>query len=161
MQFRLDKVLAQIHVLEGLMIAYLNIDEVIKIIREEDKPKAVLMKRFKLSDIQADAVLDLKLRKLAKLEEIKIKGELDELNDERQQLDTTLGSSQRLKTLVRKEIEADAAEYGDDRKSPLKEGVEAKAIDETSLVPTEPVTIILSDKGWVRAAKGHEVDPNH
>ena len=159
LQFRLDKVLAQIHVLEGLMIAYLNIDEVIKIIREEDKPKAVLMKRFKLSDIQADAVLDLKLRKLAKLEEIKIKGELDELSDERQQLDTTLGSSQRLKTLVRKEIEADAAEYGDDRKSPLKEGVEAKAIDETSLVPTEPVTIILSDKGWVRAAKGHEVDP--
>ncbi len=159
LQFRLDKVLAQIHVLEGLMIAYLNIDEVIKIIREEDKPKAVLMKRFKLSDIQADAVLDLKLRKLAKLEEIKIKGELDELSDERKQLDTTLGSSQRLKTLVRKEIEADAAEYGDERKSPLKEGVEAKAIDETSLVPTEPVTIILSDKGWVRAAKGHEVDP--
>jgi topoisomerase IV subunit A len=159
LQFRLDKVLALIHVLEGLMIAYLNIDEVIKIIREEDKPKAVLMKRFKLSDIQADAVLDLKLRKLAKLEEIKIKGELDELSDERKQLDTTLGSSQRLKTLVRKEIEADTAEYGDERKSPLKEGVEAKAIDETSLVPTEPVTIILSDKSWVRAAKGHEVDP--
>jgi topoisomerase IV subunit A len=159
LQFRLDKILAQIHVLEGLMIAYLNIDEVIQIIREEDKPKAVLMKRFKLSDIQADAVLDLKLRKLAKLEEIKIKGELGELSDERKQLDTTLGSSQRLKTLVRKEIEADTAEYGDDRKSPLKEGVEAKAIDETSLVPTEPVTIILSDKGWVRAAKGHEVDP--
>jgi topoisomerase IV subunit A len=159
LQFRLDKVLAQIHVLEGLMIAYLNIDEVIQIIREEDKPKAVLMKRFKLSDIQADAVLDLKLRKLAKLEEIKIKGELGELNDERKQLDTTLGSNQRLKTLVRKEIEADASEFGDKRKSPLKEGVEAKAIDETSLVPTEPVTIILSDKGWVRAAKGHEVDP--
>ncbi|MFT5395442.1 MAG: topoisomerase-4 subunit A [Gammaproteobacteria bacterium] len=159
LQFRLDKILAQIHVLEGLMIAYLNIDEVIQIIREEDKPKAVLMKRFKLSDIQADAVLDLKLRKLAKLEEIKIKGELGELSDERKQLDTTLGSSQRLKTLVRKEIEADTAEYGDVRKSPLKEGVEAKAIDETSLVPTEPVTIILSDKGWVRAAKGHEVDP--
>lgn len=159
LQFRLDKVLAQIHILEGLMIAYLNIDEVIKIIREEDKPKAVLMKRFKLSDIQADAVLDLKLRKLAKLEEIKIKGELDELNDERKQLDTTLGSAQRLKTLVRKEIEADAAEFGDERKSPLKEGEEAKAIDETSLVPTEPVTIILSEKGWVRAAKGHEVDP--
>lgn len=159
LQFRLDKVLAQIHVLEGLMIAYLNIDEVIQIIREEDKPKAVLMKRFKLSDIQADAVLDLKLRKLAKLEEIKIKGELDELSEERKQLDTTLGSNQRLRTLVRKEIQADATEYGDERKSPLKEGVEAKAIDETSLVPTEPVTIILSDKGWVRAAKGHEVDP--
>lgn len=160
LQFRLDKVLAQIHILEGLMIAYLNIDEVIKIIREEDKPKAVLMQRFKLSELQADAVLDLRLRKLAKLEEIKIKGELDELSEERKQLDKTLGSSQRLKTLVRKEIEADATEYGDVRKSPLKEGVEAKAIDETSLVPTEPVTIILSDKGWVRAAKGHEVDPD-
>lgn len=159
LQFRLDKILAQIHILEGLMIAYLKIDEVIKIIREEDKPKAVLMKRFKLSDIQADAVLDLKLRKLAKLEEIKIKGELDELKAERKQLDKTLGSNQRLKTLVRKEIEADAKEYGDDRKSPLKEGEEAKAIDEQTLIPTEPVTIVLSEKGWVRAAKGHEVDP--
>ena len=159
LQFRLDKVLGQIHVLEGLMTAYLKIDEVIQIIREEDKPKAVLMKRFNLSDIQADAVLDLKLRKLAKLEEIKIKGELDELDDEHKQLDTTLASNQRLKTLVRKELEADASEYGDERKSPLKEGIEAKAIDETSLVPTEPVTIILSVKGWVRAAKSHEVDP--
>lgn len=159
LQFRLDKVLAQIHVLEGLMIAYLNIDEVIQIIREEEKPKAELMKRFKLSEIQAEAILDLKLRKLAKLEEIKIKGELDELKDERKQLETTLGSNQRLKTLVRKEIEADAETYGDDRKSPLNEAVEAKAIDEQSLIPTEPVTIILSDKGWVRAAKGHEVDP--
>ncbi len=159
LQYRLDKVLAQIHVLEGLMIAYLNIDEVIQIIREEDNPKAELMKRFKLSDIQADAVLDLKLRKLAKLEEIKIKGELDELSAERKELDKTLGSALRLKTLVRKEIEADAKEFGDDRQSPLKEGVEAKAIDQNSLVPTEPVTIILSDKGWVRAAKGHEVDP--
>lgn len=159
LQFRLDKVLAQIHILEGLMIAYLNIDEVIQIIREEDNPKAELMKRFKLSDIQADAVLDLKLRKLAKLEEIKIKGELDELNVERKELETTLGSTQRLKTLVKKEIQADAEEFGDDRKSPLKEGAEAKAIDETSLIPTEPVTIVLSEKGWVRAAKGHEVDP--
>jgi topoisomerase IV subunit A len=159
LQFRLDKILSQIHILEGLMIAYLNIDEVIKIIREEDKPKAVLMKRFKFSDIQADAVLDLRLRKLAKLEEVKIKGELDELKAERKQLDKTLGSNQRLKTLVRKEIETDAKQYGDDRKSPLKEGVEARAIDEQTLIPTEPVTIVLSDKGWVRAAKGHEVDP--
>ncbi len=159
LQFRLDKVLAQIHVLEGLMIAYLNIDEVIKIIREEDEPRAVLMKRFKLSEIQADAILDLKLRKLAKLEEFKIKGELDDLKKERKTLETTLGSNQRLKTLVKKEIQADAEQYGDDRKSPLKEAEEAKAIDATSLVPTEPVTIILSEKGWVRAAKGHEVDP--
>ena len=159
LQFRLDKVLAQIHILEGLMIAYLNIDEVIQIIREEDNPKAELMKRFKLSEIQADAVLDLKLRKLAKLEEIKIKGELDELSAERKELEKTLGSTQRLKTLVKKEIQADAKDFGDDRKSPLKEGAEAKAIDETSLIPTEPVTIVLSEKGWVRAAKGHEVDP--
>jgi topoisomerase IV subunit A len=159
LQYRLDKVLAQIHILEGLMIAYLNIDEVIQIIREEDKPKEVLMKRFKLSDIQADAVLDLKLRKLAKLEEIKIKGELDELSAERKELEKTLGSAARLKTLVKKEIDADAKEFGDDRQSPLKEGVEAKAIDQNSLIPTEPVTIVLSEKGWVRAAKGHEVDP--
>lgn len=159
LQFRLDKVLAQIHILEGLMIAYLNIDEVIQIIREEGDPKAVLMKRFKLSDIQADAVLDLKLRKLAKLEEIKIKGELDDLSAERKELEKTLGSAQRLKTLVKKEIKADAEEFGDKRKSPLKEGAEAKAMDETSLIPTEPVTVVLSEKGWVRAAKGHEVDP--
>ena len=159
LQYRLDKVLAQIHVLEGLMIAYLNIDEVIQIIREEDNPKAELMKRFKLSDIQADAVLDLKLRKLAKLEEIKIKGELDELSAERKELEKTLGSTARLKTLVKKEIQADAEEFGDDRQSPLKEGAEAKAMDETSLIPTEPVTIVLSEKGWVRAAKGHEVEP--
>ncbi len=159
LQYRLDKVIALMHVLEGLMIAYLNIDEVIQIIREQDKPKTVLMKRFNLSDTQADAILDLKLRKLAKLEEFKIKSELDELKDERKQLETTLGSEQRLKTLVRKEIEADATAYGDERKSPLNEVVEAKAIDEQTLIPTEPVTIILSDKGWVRAAKGHEVDP--
>ncbi len=159
LQFRLDKVLAQIHVLEGLMIAYLNIDEVIQIIREQDEPKSVLMKRFKLTDIQADAILDLKLRKLAKLEEIKIKGELDELKKERKALETTLGSNQRLKTLVKKELKADADEFGDDRKSPLKQVEEARAIDVNSLVPTEPVTIILSQKGWVRAAKGHEVDP--
>ncbi len=159
LQFRLDKVLAQIHVLEGLMIAYLNIDEVIQIIREEENPKAELMKRFKLSDIQADAILDLKLRKLAKLEEIKIKGELDELKDERKQLETTLGSEQRLKTLVKKELIADAEEYGDERMSPLKEAEEAKAIDVNNLIPTEQVTIVLSEKGWVRAAKGHDVDP--
>jgi topoisomerase IV subunit A len=159
LQYRLDKVLAQIHILEGLMIAYLNIDEVIQIIREEEKPKEVLMKRFKLSDIQADAILDLKLRKLAKLEEIKIKGELDNLNKERKELDKTLGSTARLKTLVKKEINEDAKAFGDKRQSPLKEGAEAKAIDQNSLIPTEPVTIVLSDKGWVRAAKGHEVDP--
>jgi topoisomerase IV subunit A len=159
LQFRLDKVEKQIHMLEGLMIAYLNIDEVIAIIRQEDKPKAVLMKRFKLSDDQAEAVLELKLRKLAKLEEIKIQGELDELSEERSALKKLLGSDQRLKTLVKKEITADAEEYGDERRSPIVARDEARAIDVNELIPTEPLTIILSEKGWVRAAKGHEIDP--
>ena len=159
LEYRLDKILAQIHILKGLMIAYLNIDEVIKIIREEDKPKAVLMKRFKLSDIQAEGILELKLRKLAKLEEIKIKGELKEFEKERKALKQTLGSKQRLKTLVKKELQADAKEFGDKRKSPLIEREEAQAIDETKLIPTEDVSVILSDKGWIRAAKGHDIDP--
>lgn len=159
LQFRLEKVEAQIHILKGLMIAYLNIDEVIHIIRTEDEPKKVLMKRFKLSDLQAEAVLELKLRKLAKLEEIKIKGELKELEEERKSIEQILGSKQRLKTLVRKELEADAEIFGDDRSSPLKEREEAKAISETDLIPTEPVTVILSDKGLVRAAKGHDIIP--
>jgi topoisomerase-4 subunit A len=159
LQFRLDKVEKQIHLLEGLMIAYLNIDEVIAIIRQEDKPKAELMKRFKLSDDQAEAVLELKLRKLAKLEEIKIQGELDELSEERSALKKLLGSDQRLKTLVKKEITADAEEYGDERRSPIVARDEARAIDVNELIPTEPLTIILSEKGWVRAAKGHEIDP--
>jgi topoisomerase IV subunit A len=158
LQYRLDKVEKQIHLLEGLMIAYLNIDEVIAIIRQEDKPKPVLMKRFKLSDEQAEAVLELKLRKLAKLEEMKIQGELDELNEERKSLKQILGSNQRLKTLVKKEIIADAEEYGDDRRSSIVAREEARAIDVNELIPTEPLTIILSEKGWVRAAKGHEID---
>ncbi|MEE9574572.1 MAG: DNA topoisomerase IV subunit A, partial [Gammaproteobacteria bacterium] len=160
LEFRLDKILAQIHILKGLMIAYLNIDEVIQIIREEDKPKAVLMKRFKLSDIQAEAVLELKLRKLAKLEEIKIKDELAELDKERKALQLTLSSKQRLKTLVSKELNADAKAFGDKRKSPLVEREGAQAIDETKLIPTEDVSVILSNKGWVRAAKGHDIDPD-
>ncbi|MEE9551956.1 MAG: DNA topoisomerase IV subunit A [Gammaproteobacteria bacterium] len=159
LQHRLDKMLTQIHILKGLMIAYLNIDEIIAIIRENDKPKPVLMKSFKLSDEQAEAVLELKLRKLAKLEEIKIKGELDELNKERKSLELTLSTKQRLKTLVRNELKADAKLYSDDRRSQLKEREEAKAMDETDLVPTEPVTVILSAKGWARAAKGHDIDP--
>ena len=159
LQYRLDKVETQIHLLEGLLIAYLNIDEVIAIIRKEDKPKPVLMKRFKLSDEQAEAILELKLRKLAKLEEMKIKGELDELKKERKSLQQLLGSRQRLKTLIKKEITADAEAYGDERRSPLVEREESKAIDETELIPTEPVTVILSEKGWIRAAKGHDLDP--
>jgi len=159
LKYRLDKILVQIHILQGLMIAYMYIDEVIQIIREEDKPKAVLMKRFKLSDIQTESILDLKLRRLAKLEEIKIKGELKELEKEGKALKQTLGSRQRLKTLVRKELQADAKEFGDKRKSPLVEREEAQAIDETKLIPTEDVSVILSNKGWVRAAKGHDIDP--
>ncbi len=160
LKYRLDKILVQIHILQGLMIAYMYIDEVIQIIREEDKPKAVLMKRFKLSDIQTESILDLKLRRLAKLEEIKIKGELKELEKEGKALKQTLGSRQRLKTLVRKELQADAKEFGDKRKSPLVEREEAQAIDETKLIPTEDVSVILSNKGWVRAAKGHDIDLN-
>ncbi len=159
LQYQLDKVLHTIHILEGLMIAYLNIDEVIQIIREQDAPKITLIQRFNLTERQTDAVLDLKLRKLAKLEEIKIKGELDVLGKERDLLQVTLSSKQRLKTLIRKEIVADAATFGNPRSTPLQENViEAKAIDESSLMVTEPVTIILSDKAWVRMAKGHELD---
>ncbi|OGT35145.1 MAG: DNA topoisomerase IV subunit A [Gammaproteobacteria bacterium RBG_16_51_14] len=159
LQHRLDKVLAQAHLLEGLLIAYLNIDEVIAIIREQETPKLVLMKRFKLSDEQTEAILELRLRKLAKLEEMKIQGELKELEAERLTLQQTLSSKQRLKTLIRNEIQADAEAFGDERRSPLVVREEAKAIDETELVPTEPVTVILSVKGWVRSAKGHEIDP--
>ncbi|RUO79665.1 DNA topoisomerase IV subunit A [Pseudidiomarina taiwanensis] len=158
LQYRLDKVLARLHILDGLLIAYLNIDEVIAIIREEDDPKAELMQRFKLSEKQAEAILDLKLRHLAKLEEIKLKSEQDELNEERQQLELLLGSDRRLKTLIRKEILADAEKYGDERRSPLVEREEAKALSERDLTPAESVTVVLSQKGWVRAAKGHDVD---
>ncbi len=158
LQYRLDKVEAEIHILDGLMIAYLNIDEVIHIIRTEDDPKKVLMKKFKLSDIQAEAILNLRLRRLAKLEEFKIKGELNELKKERKSLQQLLGSKTRLKTLIKNEIKEDAEAYGDDRRSRLVEREEAKAIDETQLLPTEPVTVIMSEKGWVRSAKGHEID---
>ncbi|MBF8270095.1 MAG: DNA topoisomerase IV subunit A [Gammaproteobacteria bacterium] len=158
LRYRLDKVEADIHILKGLLIAYLNIDEVIAIIRREDEPKPVLMKRFKLSDIQAEAILELKLRKLAKLEEMKIQGELKELEVERKSLQRTLDSSQRLKTLIKNEIKADAEAYGDRRCSPIVARAEARAIDEKELIPTEPVTVILSVKGWVRSAKGHDID---
>ncbi len=159
LQYRLDKVLERLHILDGLMIAYLNIDEVIAIIRHEDEPKPVLMKRFKLSDRQADAILDLKLRHLAKLEEMKIRGEQKELSDERDTLQKTLASKQRLRTLVKQEIKADTETYGDDRRSLIVERTAAQALDETALVPSEPVTIVLSEKGWVRAARGHDIDP--
>lgn len=158
LQYRLDKVMARLHILEGLLIAYLNIDEVIEIIRTEDEPKAVLMARFGISAIQADAILDTKLRHLAKLEEMKIRGEQDELAKEREKLEQLLGSERRLNTLLKKEIKADAEKYGDDRRSPLIERAESKALTERDLVPSEAITAVLSEKGWVRHAKGHDVD---
>ncbi|WP_163923634.1 DNA topoisomerase IV subunit A [Photobacterium sp. Alg240-V54] len=159
LQYRLDKVIARLHILEGLLAAYLNIDEVIEIIRSEDDPKAELMSRFDLTVTQADAILEIKLRQLAKLEEIKIRGELEELAKERDQLEKLLGSERRLNTLIKKEIIADAEKYGDDRRSPLVERAEAKAMTERDLLPSEAITVVLSDKGWIRHAKGHEVDP--
>ena len=158
LQFRLDKVIARLHILDGMLIAFLNIDEVIAIIREEEKPKPVLMARFGLSDIQAESVLDLKLRHLARLEEMRIRTEQAELEAERNKLEKLLGSPARLKTLVKKELLADAEEYGDDRKSPLIETRAAQAMSEQDLLPSEAVTVVLSENGWVRAAKGHDVD---
>ncbi|WP_250655009.1 DNA topoisomerase IV subunit A [Alkalimarinus coralli] len=159
LEYRLDKVLKRLHLLEGLLTAFLNIDEVIHIIRTEDEPKAVLMQRFDLTDIQADYILDTKLRQLARLEEMKIRGEQDELEKERIYLEKILGSAQRLKTLVKKELIADAETFGDDRRSPIVARAEAKAFSETDLISSEPVTVVLSDKGWVRSAKGHDIDP--
>jgi topoisomerase-4 subunit A len=156
---RLQIVLDRLHILDGLFVAYLNIDEVIKIIRTEDEPKPVLMKRFKLSDVQAEAILNLRLRNLAKLEEMKIKGEQDELNEERDVLEKTLKSAARLKTLIKKELLGDAEAYGDERRTLIIEREAAQALDETQLVASEPVTVILSQRGYARAAKGHEVDP--
>lgn len=158
LQHRLDKVLDRLHILEGFMIAYLNIDEVIHIIRTEDDPKAKLMERFGLSDLQAEAVLNLKLRHLARLEEMKIRGEQEELEKERDNLQKTLGSPARLKKLIVKEIQEDMDKYGDERRSPIVQREEAQAIDASELVSSDPVTVVLSAKGWVRAAKGHEVE---
>ena len=159
LQWRLDKVERRLHLLEGLLVAYLNIDEVIAIIRTEDEPKPVLMARFGLSDRQAEAILELKLRHLARLEEMKIRAEQDELAAERDALEQTLGSDRRLKGLVRKELLVDAKTHGDARRSPIVYRPPAQPLDETALIPAEPITVILSRNGWVRAAKGHEVDP--
>ncbi|WP_150299595.1 DNA topoisomerase IV subunit A [Pseudomonas profundi] len=158
LQYRLDKVLNRLHLLDGLLVAFLNLDEVIHIIRTEDQPRAELMARFGLSELQADYILDTRLRQLARLEEMKIRGEQDALAAERDQLQKLLGSEKRLRNKVRDELIADAETYGDDRRSPLIERREARALSETELVPAEPVTVVLSEKGWVRCAKGHEVD---
>jgi topoisomerase-4 subunit A len=159
LQYRLDKILARLHILEGLLIAYLNIDEVIAIIRQEEQPKPVLMKRFALTDIQAETILEIKLRHLARLEEMKIKGEQAELLKERDHIQKILDSDRRLKSLIREELIADAEKYGDARRSPLVMRSEAVAIREDELIPSEPVTVILSAMGWVRAAKGHTIEP--
>ena len=159
LQYRLDKVLSRLHILEGLMIAFLNIDEVIEIIRNEDDPKAELMARFNLSDEQADAILNLRLRHLAKLEENQLKAEQDELEKERLNLEAILGSERRLNTLIKKEIQEDAKKYASPRMSQLVEREEAKMISESDMTPAEPVTVILSEMGWVRCAKGHDIDP--
>jgi len=159
LQFRLEKVNARLHILDGLLVAFLNLDEVIRIVRTEDDPKAVLMARFQLSELQAEAILETKLRHLARLEEMKIRGEQGELAQERDQLEKLLGSRAKLRKLVREEIVADAAKYGDARRTRLVERAAAQAIDETELVASEPVTVVLSKSGWVRQAKGHEIDP--
>jgi topoisomerase-4 subunit A len=158
LEFRADKVRRRLHILEGLLAIYLNLDEVIRIIRREEEPKPVLMKRFKLSDEQAEAILETKLRHLAKLEEMRIRGEQKELQSELEELEGTLKSRARLKKLVRDEIVADAEQFGDERRTKIVEREAAQAIDETELVTTEPVTVVLSARGWVRAAKGHDID---
>ncbi len=158
LQFRLDKVEKRLHLLEGLLVAFLNLDEVIRIIREEEQPRSVLMERFGLTEVQADYILDTRLRQLARLEEMKIRGEQDELARERDRLLALLGSESKLKKLVRQELLADAEKYGDERRSPLVARAEARALSETDLLPAEPVTVVLSEKGWVRCAKGHDID---
>lgn len=159
LQWRLDRVLARLHVLEGLLIAFLNIDEVIRIIRENDHPKPILIARFGLTEVQAEAILELKLRHLARLEEMKIRTEQDKLRAERDELQTVLGDEGRLRNCVADEIRYDAERYGDDRRSPIVERSAARALDQATLLPAEPVTVVLSKMGWVRAAKGHDIDP--
>ncbi|MEM9184685.1 MAG: DNA topoisomerase IV subunit A [Pseudomonadota bacterium] len=158
LQWRLDKVLDRLHILEGLLVAYLNIDEVIRIVREEDEPGPVLMKTFNLSERQSEAILDLKLRHLARLEEMKIQGEQAELEDERKTLEGILNSPRKLKKLIADEIASDVKTHGDERRCQIVAREPAEAMSETDLMPTEPVTVVLSQGGWARAAKGHEID---
>lgn len=159
LQWRLDKVEKRLHLLEGLLIAFLNLDEVIQIIRSEDEAKSKLIKRFKLSDIQAEYILDTKLRQLARLEEMKIRGEQADLEKEREDILGLLGSDKKLTSLIRKELKEDAKLYGDERRSPLMEREAAQILDEAALTPAEPITVILSKMGWIRAAKGHDIEP--
>jgi topoisomerase-4 subunit A len=159
LEFRLNKIKERLHILDGLLVAYLNLDEVIQVIRESDEPKPVLIKKFKLSDIQAEAILRIRLRQLARLEEIKVKTEKEELARERDWIEKTLASEKRLKTLIKKELSDDAQKYGDQRRTLIVERQEARAIKEAELTAVEPVTVVLSAGGWVRAARGHEIDP--
>ena len=159
LQYRLEKVSKRLHILAGLLVVYLNLDEVIRIIRREDEPKSVLMKRFKLTEEQTEAILETKLRHLAKLEEMKIREEQKALADERAELEALLKSKAKLRKLVADEIRADALTYGDDRRTKIVEREAAQAIDATTLIPNEPTTVVLSTGGWVRAAKGHDIDP--
>jgi len=161
LEFRLNKIKERLHILDGLLVAYFNLDEVIRIIRENDEPKPILMQKFNLTDVQAESVLQIRLRQLAKLEEIKIKNEKQELEKERDGIEKTLASNQRLKTLIKTELKEDAQKYGDARRTVIIERRGAQAIKEVELTAVEPVTVVLSAGGWVRAAKGHEVDPSH
>ncbi|MGN7839694.1 DNA topoisomerase IV subunit A [Stenotrophomonas sp. 22385] len=157
---RLEKVERRLHLLEGLLVAFLNLDEVIHIIRTEDEPRQALIARFALSEDQAEYILETKLKQLARLEEMKIRGEQDELAKERDKIQSILDSKAKLRKLIRDELVADAKKFGDARRSPLVQRGAAQAIDETELVPSEPMTVVLSEKGWIRAAKGHDVDPS-
>jgi len=156
--FRVERIAERVHILEGLLVAYLNIDEVIRIVREEDHPRQALVSRFKISETQANSILDIRLRQLAKLEEIKLTGERDELLAEKVDLEKILGSKARMKTLMKNELLQDAEQYGDARRSPIQSVTEAHAFSEEDLISNDPITVVLSKKGWVRAAKGHDVD---
>src|SRR5579859_6615814 len=158
LKFRHEKLSARLHILDGLLIAFLNLDEVRRIVRTEDQPKSVLIKRFKLSDTQAEAILETKLRHLARLEEMKIRDEQKKLVEERDEIDRILKSKARLSKLVREELLEDAEEYGDARRTKLVEREAAQAIAEVDLISSEPTTVVLSRLGWVRAAKGHDID---
>ena len=159
LEYRLGKVVDRLHILEGLLVAYLNIDEVIRIIREEDEPKQALMAAFALSERQAEAILELRLRHLAKLEEFKLRGEQEELEAERKRLEALLGSESKLTDLIERELREDAEKFGDERRSPLVEREEARALSEVELLGADPITVVLSSRGWIRSAKGHDIDP--
>lgn len=161
LQFRLDRINKRLHLLDGLLIAFLNLDEVIRIVREEDHPKQSLIASFDLSEIQADYILDTRLRQLARLEEMKLKGEQDELEKEKAGIERTLSSDARMRTLVKKELLSAAEQYGDDRRSPIVLREESQALSEVELVSSEPITVVMSDRGWIRAAKGHDIDPSN